>query len=153
MNPLKIQSPPFLSDPPDTKPQIVLQTGTFEPILVGPTAGAAASGLPPKKDVEKPETPFTADTSLAPEANEDASNAEEEDMMDEELPTTSSSAACVPEKPFPLMNADIFQAITVAIRKHRLTREGSAKSEEKEVRLVYLIRQLHYGGKHGNPCL
>lgn len=89
-------------------------------------SGTAASDADVKvEDGDKLEAKITADSTVAPEANESR-------KKEKTTPTAPVSTA-VTATELPQIDENIFRALTAAVRQHRLTRKGRTSPEEKEV--------------------
>ncbi len=154
---VKCRTQPLPSGLSDTGSQPALQSsGPGGSTISGPAGPSATTTSDvAMENCEKPGTEIASDSTVVHKANEDVEKAEvkgEEGSLTTSISTadvTSTSAvpaasspapsatSVMPEENFtelPQINADIFKALTAAVRQHRLTRGGRPQSEEKEVR-------------------
>ncbi|XP_070786278.1 uncharacterized protein znf638 [Enoplosus armatus] len=121
-----------------------------EPITAGPNA-TAASDVATKEDGEKPGTEIAMNSTVCPDASEDAEKVkEEEGSLTTSVSTADVTSTCavpaasspapsatalIPEEnatELPRIDTNIFMALTAAVRQHRLARGSRSQSEEKE---------------------
>lgn len=123
-------SPPEPSDSGASAKQAATARSTVSESVTAGSSATATSDVVVKEDSEKLRTECATDSTVALKANESV-------KFEEGSQTAPAATAEENLAKLPKIDETTFKILTAAVRQHRLTRETTIQSSEKEVTLCF----------------